>query len=46
LHNEELHSLYSSDEVKEDEMGRSYSLDEVNMKAYRFLVGKPEGNSH
>jgi hypothetical protein len=42
LHTEELHNLYS-DQVKEDEMGRTCSTNGAKRNAYRILVGKPEG---
>jgi hypothetical protein len=47
LHNEELHNLYSSpniknDQVKKDEMGRACSTNGAKRNAYRILVGKPE----
>jgi hypothetical protein len=48
LHNEELHSLYSSPSisrviVKDDETGRACSTNGGEMNAYRILVGNPEG---
>jgi hypothetical protein len=48
LHNEELHNLYpftkyyQNDEVKENEMGRSYNMKGAKRTAYRVLVGEPE----
>jgi hypothetical protein len=33
----------SSDQVKEEEMGRTGSIHGENRNAYRTLVGKPEG---
>jgi hypothetical protein len=48
LHNEELHSLYSSpsiikmDQIKENEMGRACSTN-GEKNAYMILMGKPEG---
>jgi hypothetical protein len=32
--------------VKEDEMGSASSMHGEKMKAYRILVGKPEGKDH
>jgi hypothetical protein len=32
-----------NDKVKEDEMGGTCSMNGVKTKAYRLLVGKPEG---
>jgi hypothetical protein len=43
LHDEELHNLYcSSNQVKDDEMGRAYSTHGKKRNAYQNLVGKPE----
>jgi hypothetical protein len=42
LHNEELRDLYSS-KVEVDEMGGSCITNGEKRKAYRLLVGKPEG---
>jgi hypothetical protein len=47
LHNDELHNLYCSpsiinnDQVKKDEMGRACSTEGVKTYAYRVLVRKP-----
>jgi hypothetical protein len=49
LHNEELHNLYSSpsiinnDQIKEDKMGRTCSTDGEKRNACKILMGKPEG---
>jgi hypothetical protein len=48
LHNEELHNVYSSpsiisDKVKKDEMGGACSTNGAKRKAYRTLMGNPEG---
>jgi hypothetical protein len=32
-------------EVKKDGMGRARGMHEKKLNAYRFLVGKPEGNT-
>jgi hypothetical protein len=32
-----------NDQVKEDEMGRAYSMKGKKRNAYRILMGKPEG---
>jgi hypothetical protein len=43
LHNEELFAKYNyNDRVKEDEMGRTCSMNGVKRNAYGILVGKPE----
>jgi hypothetical protein len=41
LHNEGLHNLYSSPNVKENEMGRTCSTHGEKKYAYRILVGEP-----
>jgi hypothetical protein len=49
MHNEELHSLYSSSPSiirmikSEDEMGRTCSTNWEKRNAYRILVRNPEG---
>jgi hypothetical protein len=47
LHNEELHSLYSSPDiirqVKANEVGGACSTHRRGEKVYKVLVGKPEG---
>jgi hypothetical protein len=44
LHNEELHTLYSSsgDQIKEDEMGGACSAHGRYEKCVKILVAKPE----
>jgi hypothetical protein len=46
MHNEELHSLYSSPEaheIKEDEMGGACRAHGEMRNVYKILVGKPKG---
>jgi hypothetical protein len=48
LHSEELHNLYSSvryycDQIKENDVGRAYSMHGEMRNAYEVLLGKPEG---
>jgi hypothetical protein len=47
LHNDELHSLYSSPTtvrvIKEDEVGRTCGTHGGGGGVYRVLVGRPEG---
>jgi hypothetical protein len=48
LHNEDLHNLYSSpsiknDQVEEHEVGGACSPNGEKRNAYRLLMGKPEG---
>jgi hypothetical protein len=49
LHNDELHSLYSSPNIvmviktKEDEVGETYGTYGDERDVYRVLVGRPEG---
>jgi hypothetical protein len=51
LHTEELHGLYSSqnvisDEIKEDEIGRACGMHVEMRNAYKILVGRLEQTDH
>jgi hypothetical protein len=43
LHNDELHSQYSSSNMKEDEVGGTCGTLGEGRGVYKVLVGKPEG---
>jgi hypothetical protein len=38
-----LNLLFTVNEIKDDEMNRARSTNGAKRKAYRILVGKPEG---